>query len=71
MTAESEVISKETDDFPESVVSLMKMRNNMGPKTVPCETPTMTRRGDERVPLRETSWLCEERRSVIQEWSWP
>ena len=47
----------------------MKIRNNMGPRTLPWGTPALLGRGDERVPLR-TTWLRECRKSGFQEWSW-
>ena len=62
---------RDKEDFPESVTSLMKIRNNMGPRTLPCGTQALTGRGDERVPLRATCCPREGRKSVIQEWGWP
>ena len=35
VTAESGVISKEIEDFPESVTSFMYIRDRMGPRTPP------------------------------------
>ena len=35
---------RDKKDFPESVRSLVKIRNNMGPRTLPCGTPALTGR---------------------------
>ena len=69
--AEGGFISKEIEDFPESVRSLMKIRNKTGPNTLPWGTPAMTGKGDDRVQLRNTHWQGEWRKSVMEEWSWP
>ena len=45
------------EDFPESVRSLMKIRNKMGPRTLPWDTPALTGTRDERGPLRSTRCL--------------
>ena len=42
----------------------MKIRNNMGPRTLPWGTPALTGRGNERVLLRAARWLQELVKSV-------
>ena len=51
---ESGVINRDQEDFPESVRSLMNIRNNLGLRALPWGSPALTGRGDERVSLRAT-----------------
>ena len=56
--AESGVISKEIRRIFQRVREIIdEDRNRTRPRTLPWGTPTLTGRGDERVPLRATRWL--------------
>ena len=41
--------------------SLIKMRNNKGPKKDPCGTPEFKSMGSEEVPLAKTDWVLSAR----------
>ena len=57
MSQQRVVISKEIKRIFQIVRSSIKMRNNMGLRTLPWGTPTLTGRGDERALLRATCCL--------------
>ena len=48
---------KEIKGIFQSERSFMKIRNSSGPRTLPCGTPALTTRGEERIPLSATRWL--------------
>ena len=46
-------------------MSLMKIKDNNGPKTVPCGTPDVTKTSTDLTPSRTTRWECCVRKHSI------
>lgn len=46
-------------------MSLMKIKNNNGPKTIPCGTPDVTKTSTDLTPSRTTRWECYVKKHSI------